>query len=148
MHGKYDYETVMGQIGFSEGKHYWEITIDSYNTERDLFIGVCNERAPVHGFVLEKSDTAWGWFCSMARKMSTNVSEKYGQHVIVGEKIGVLLEFRDGVGSLTFYQKNRSLGPAFTDIPAGTYFPCATLISNRQSDVQVSINSNAKLPSA
>lgn len=34
------YETVVGQLGFSSGRHYWEIKLDHYGHEEDIFIGI------------------------------------------------------------------------------------------------------------
>ena len=38
-----DYQLVIGNISFSEGKHYWEIKIDKYLEEYDILIGVASK---------------------------------------------------------------------------------------------------------
>ena len=35
------WETVLTTLGFSAGRNYWEIIIDVYGTEEDIFIGIC-----------------------------------------------------------------------------------------------------------
>jgi len=35
-----DYQSVLGNLPMSSGRHYWEIKIDKYVDEEDLFIGI------------------------------------------------------------------------------------------------------------
>ena len=38
--GDSNYHTVLGNIEFNNGRHYWEIKLDKYVDEDDIFIGV------------------------------------------------------------------------------------------------------------
>jgi tripartite motif-containing protein 9/67 len=38
--GESDYETVLGTLAMSSGRHYWEIRVEKFVDEEDLFIGV------------------------------------------------------------------------------------------------------------
>lgn len=46
--GSATYETVLGTLGFSSGRHYWEIKLDAYGHEDDIFIGVCKQEVKVN----------------------------------------------------------------------------------------------------
>jgi hypothetical protein len=39
--GTYTYESIVSELGFTRGTHYWEVTLDCYGTEEDIFVGVC-----------------------------------------------------------------------------------------------------------
>jgi tripartite motif-containing protein 9/67 len=51
---------------------------------------------------------------------------KYGQECQVGDLIGVLLEYRLGVASISFYRNSHKLGIAFSDLE-GPYKPALCL---------------------
>lgn len=38
--GESDYQTVLGTLAINSGRHYWEIRIEKYVDEEDIFIGV------------------------------------------------------------------------------------------------------------
>lgn len=38
--GESDYQTVLGTLAINSGRHYWEIRIDKYVDEEDIFVGV------------------------------------------------------------------------------------------------------------
>lgn len=38
--GESDYQTVLGTLAMSSGRHYWELKIDKYVDEEDIFIGI------------------------------------------------------------------------------------------------------------
>lgn len=67
--GTNTYETVLAQLSFKSGKHYWEITIDVYGTEEDIFIGICKPEIKYNLHGCETPGTSWGWQCTSARKM-------------------------------------------------------------------------------
>ena len=55
------YETVMASMGFSLGKHYWEIKIDHFGTEEDIFIGICKSSISLTKHAIETPGGGWGW---------------------------------------------------------------------------------------
>jgi hypothetical protein len=62
------HETILGTMGFSTGRHYWEIKIDAYGHEDDIFLGVCKQEVKLNHHPIE-SGGAWGWTCTGGRKM-------------------------------------------------------------------------------
>jgi hypothetical protein len=62
------YETVLGTLGFSSGRHYWEIRIDAYGHEEDIFVGVSRQDAKLSSHGVESGNT-WGWTCTSGKKM-------------------------------------------------------------------------------
>lgn len=38
-----EYHTVLGNLPMSSGKNYWEIKIDNYQEEDDIFIGIARK---------------------------------------------------------------------------------------------------------
>lgn len=65
----HSYETALAELCFSEGKHYWEITLDAYCTEEDIFIGVCRKGVKFNKHASETPRLSWGWQCTSARKI-------------------------------------------------------------------------------
>jgi tripartite motif-containing protein 9/67 len=38
--GESDYQTVLGTLAMSQGRHYWEIKVEKFVDEEDLFVGI------------------------------------------------------------------------------------------------------------
>lgn len=69
----------------------------------------------------------YGYMPLCARKFGpTHSIENYGQLCQVGDIIGVLLEYRLGVASLSFYRNSHKLGVAFGDLE-GAFKPALCL---------------------
>ena len=138
-HERRGYETILGSVGFSSGRHYWEIKLEAYGHEDDIYIGICKQDTNCNTIAWE-GGTSWGWLCTGAKKVwpgSIGISaQEYGEYAKIAEVLGVLLEFGDDqVGHLTFYQHGRTLGKAFNNIPPGTYYPCVSLNNNESTEV-------------
>ena len=58
-----DYETVLATVGFSNGRHYWEIKLDTFVEMEDIFVGVARRNTDLY---LRAWDTNsfWGWICT------------------------------------------------------------------------------------
>jgi len=58
-----DYETVLATVGFSKGKHYWEIKLDTFVEMEDIFVGVARRNTNLY---LRATDSGafWGWICT------------------------------------------------------------------------------------
>lgn len=40
----FEFQTVIGNLKMSSGRHYWEIKIDKYEDEEALYVGIMKER--------------------------------------------------------------------------------------------------------
>ena len=127
------YESVLGTIGFESGKHYWEIKIDDYGHESDIFIGVATRTNPNS---LSSSpaphEAGWGWIASgnmlhIGGKVQRTL---FGGYTKIGSIVGILLEFTQGGPQLTFFRDGENLGMPIKGMPAGTYYPCVSLYGN------------------
>lgn len=58
-----DFETVLANVGFSSGRHYWEIRLDTFVEMEDIFIGVARRNIDLY---IRAWDTGqfWGWICT------------------------------------------------------------------------------------
>ena len=54
-----------------------------------------------------------------------------------------MIEFNNGIGSLSFYRNGTPLGLAFDNIPPDTYYPAVCLY---YGEVQITLNPKAKIP--
>lgn len=58
-----DYESVLGTVGLSYGKHHWEVRLDNYVNDEDVFIGVAHKDVSLYQ---RPPDTQvfWGYLCT------------------------------------------------------------------------------------
>jgi len=112
---------IIGSIGVSSGKWYWEATITavggSYNPPA-LIIGVANQQYIPTG-ALGANAYGWAYYALNGNKLN-NSSTSYGATYTTGDVIGIALDMN--AGTLTFYKNNVSQGTAFTGL-TGTLFP-------------------------
>jgi len=107
---------ILSTFGFTEGKHYWEITVDWKSDDGvDILIGVNHQKVKT---------TAWvaynGWGYGSAGTI-TNVNENilcstksYGKPFKTGDIIGVLLDLTNK-RSLKYFKNGIDLGFAIED---------------------------------
>ena len=123
------WETVLTNLGFSTGRHYWEIIIDVYGTEEDIFIGICKNGNKLQSHAVENS--CWGWQTTSGRKIWPSTEriqeEAYGDYTKIGEIIGVLLEFDNEKASLTYIGMEKAQGKhliKYHQGPGIPVYPC------------------------
>ena len=111
-----DYETVLGTVGFSSGsgghsRHYWEIKLDTFVDMEDIFVGIARRNVDLH---MRAWDTGsfWGWICTGNRKFCPASPgpqvQEYGGFSKINDTIGILLEYKEGLGSISFYRNGVS----------------------------------------
>eukprot|EP01017_Pseudomicrothorax_dubius_P049567 TRINITY_DN9234_c0_g1_i1.p1 TRINITY_DN9234_c0_g1~~TRINITY_DN9234_c0_g1_i1.p1 ORF type:complete len:333 (+),score=89.79 TRINITY_DN9234_c0_g1_i1:26-1024(+) len=112
--GDVDFQTVLGSIPMNSGRYYWEIKIDKFVDEEDLFIGVARKEVDLNMRPLD-TKLYWGYMPLCARKFGPDGElVEYGFSCKAGDILGVLLEFKQGVGTLSFYKNGAKCGTAYT----------------------------------
>lgn len=43
-----NYETVLANIGFDSGTHYWEITVDAFVDIDDVYVGITKQNVGLY----------------------------------------------------------------------------------------------------
>jgi len=137
-----DYQTVLGSLMFSAGRHYWEVKIDNFNDEEDLFIGVARKEVNLNARPID-TNLFWGYLCLCGKKFGPDgIYTDYGYQAKKGDTIGVLLEYKSGLASLSFYRNATRCGVAFTNLP-GSFYPAVCM---NYGDVQVTLDPKAPMP--
>jgi len=137
-----DYQTVLGSLMFSSGRHYWEIKVDNFNDEEDLFIGIARKETNLYARPID-TNMFWGYMCLCGKKFGPDgVFADYGYQAKKGDTIGVLLEYKSGLASLSFYRNATRCGVAFTNLP-GSFYPAVCM---NYGDVQVTLDPKAPMP--
>lgn len=75
------------------GSYYWEIKIQKFVDEEDIFIGVAKKDIDLY---VQPSTTKkyWGYMCLCGRKFGPDGVDDYGFYSRLNDVIGVLLEFK------------------------------------------------------
>jgi len=137
-----DYQTVLGTLVMSSGRHYWEIKVDNFNDEEDIFIGVAKKETNLYARPID-INTFWGYMCLCGKKFGPDgILQDYGYQAKKGDIIGVLLEYKSGLATLSFYRNAAKCGIAFSNL-AGSYYPAVCM---NYGDVQVSLDPKAPMP--
>jgi len=137
-----DYQTVLGTLVMSSGRHYWEIKIDNFNDEEDIFIGVARKEANLYARPID-TNTFWGYMCCCGKKFGPDgIFQDYGYQGKKGDVIGVLLEYKSGLATLSFYRNATKCGVAFSNL-TGSFYPAVCM---NYGDVQVTLDTKAPMP--
>lgn len=118
----FDDRVVLGNIGFSRGCHYWEVTIDRYDGNPDPAVGVALG-STIKDSILGKDDKAWCMYIDSSRSWFRHNNEHSNRRdggVEVGCVIGVLLDIPNH--KVTFYLNDQKRGMMrLPDIPEAFY---------------------------
>jgi tripartite motif-containing protein 9/67 len=112
-----EYETVLGNIQINSSssvRHYWEIKIDKFVDLDDIIIGVSQKGMDIRQRPFD-TGKFWGWICTGNRKIFPSApggppqAREYGGNAKIGDVLGCLLEFKSGIGHLTFLKNKVSM---------------------------------------
>ena len=107
---------VLGTIGMSSGKWYWEITPASGTN----LVGIAQQNSSLStspGF----DANSWCYYSTSGNKYTNSTSAAYGASFTTNDVIGVAFDADNG--TLAFYKNGASQGTAYTGLTSGPYFP-------------------------
>lgn len=97
-----DYETILATVPLSSGKHKWEIVIDRFSSEEDLFIGVATKEVSLYSRPPDIGNF-WGYIATSGKKFGTGgVVDEYSEVAGSGDVIGIVLEWTGEKATLSF----------------------------------------------
>mmetsp|Transcript_14190 Transcript_14190/g.14262 ORF Transcript_14190/g.14262 Transcript_14190/m.14262 type:complete len:215 (-) Transcript_14190:41-685(-) len=119
------YECVLGNSTINSGRHYWEVKLDNFPNDEDIYIGIAFKEINLYSNPPD-SGMFWGYICSVGKKCGPGFVEDYSAAARTGDVIGVLLEFKGENGILSFLKNGMELGPAFVNL-TGTFYSAVYL---------------------
>lgn len=99
---------------------------------------------------LDKVNTFWGYCLSetlednfkICKDDSQNNSD-YGEAWMIGDRVGIMLDFTKTGLTISYFKNKESLGVAFENLHPGHYYPCVYLKFNES---RISLLSKVDLP--
>ena len=111
------YGTVLGTIGVSSGKWYWEFTGGS--GALGVGVGIAEGGKNIETYLGE--GVGYSYYSESGKKYSGAGGANYGASYGANDVIGVA--FDADAGTLVFYKNGSSQGTAYTGLTNGPYFP-------------------------
>ena len=109
------YGGILGTIGMSAGKWYFEFTPSTSNCA----LGIAKQDTPVTSYLGQYAGAYI--YLSNGNKANNNSYVSYGSTFTSGDVIGVAFDADNG--TLTFYKNNTSQGQAYSGLTSGPYMP-------------------------
>jgi len=137
-----DFQSILGNLQISCGRHYWEIKIDHFTDEEDLFIGIARKSLDLYARPMD-TKVFWGYMCLCAKKFGPDgLMLDYGYQAKKGDVIGVLLEYKSQIASLSFYRNGAKCGVAFGNL-TGSFYPAVCI---NYGEAQITLDPKAQMP--
>nr|CAG4646393.1 EOG090X092A [Macrothrix elegans] len=128
-------DAVRGKIGFSQGRHAWEVMWEG-PLGTVAVVGIATKEAPLqsHGYIalLGSDDQSWGW--NLVDNHLLHNGDSKGNYPLlnnapkyqVGERIRVILDCDDN--TLAFERNYEFLGVAFRGLPEKLLYPSVSAV--------------------
>ena len=124
-----DPQYVLGNNGYSSGRHYFEINLLTDPMIRSVVVGFSTKKDDKNLFAVD-IDKFYGFILSDMKKTTITLRdggenmEDYGEVCNISDKIGVLFDCKhDGI-YINFYRNKKNLGNAFAKLPSNlVYYP-------------------------
>jgi len=124
-----DPQYVLGNNGYSSGRHYFEINLLTDPMIRSVVVGFSTKKDDKNLFAVD-IDKFYGFILSDMKKTTITMRdggenmEDYGEVCNISDKIGVLFDCKhDGI-YINFYRNKKNLGNAFAKLPSNlVYYP-------------------------
>ncbi|XP_067142023.1 E3 ubiquitin-protein ligase TRIM9-like isoform X1 [Centruroides vittatus] len=136
----YEHRVILGNIGFSRGVHYWEITVDRYDNNADPAFGIARFDVSKDQ-MLGKDDKGWSMYIDHQRSWFLHADHHENRTdggIEASSVVGILLDLENH--QLSFYVNDERQGPvAFTNLH-GVVFPAISLNRNVQVTIQTGLD--------
>ena len=124
-----DPQYVLGNNGYSSGRHYFEINLLTDPMIRSVVVGFSTKKDDKNLFAVDIYKF-YGFILSDMKKTTITMRdggenmEDYGEVCNISDKIGVLFDCKhDGI-YINFYRNKKNLGNAFAKLPSNlVYYP-------------------------
>ena len=123
---------ILGTIGVSSGKWYWECVL---NSSANIAFGITKDNTVLANY--PGQDAVDYTYHNDGSKYSNNSGSAYGATYTTNDVIGVAFDADNG--TLTFYKNNSSQGQAYSGLTSGPYFP---LVGDPSSTPDISATAN------
>uniref|UniRef100_A0A915DML2 E3 ubiquitin-protein ligase TRIM9 n=1 Tax=Ditylenchus dipsaci TaxID=166011 RepID=A0A915DML2_9BILA len=137
-----EYRTILAGVSFSRGVHYWEISVEHYEGNTDIVLGVA-QPAVNRRIMLGKDIHGWSMYVDRERSWFFHNDAHHGRRNTglcstsadaTGCVIGVLMDCNKGV--LSFFINDLPVSnAAFRNMPHGLYYPAFSV--NRNAAISV-----------
>lgn len=139
----WEHRIALGSLGFSRGLHYWEFTIEKYDTDTDPSFGIARIDV-TRDKMLGKDDKGWAMYIDNQRSWFQHAGaheQRVEGGIQIGSTVGVLLDLEQH--TLSFFVNEEPQGNiAFRDL-YGVFYPAVSI--NR--GVSVTVHTSLDPPS-
>lgn len=145
--GDDEVQLVLSDKFYNFGKKYIEFILETESYESSIIIGLSLKRSD-YNLYLNDPLNFWGFILSECKKISYNQTNKfeslkYGEPTKCGDRVGILLEFKNNGLDVSYFINKINMGVAFKSLPLKQYYIAVGL---RYDGTRVRIVKNVRFP--